>query len=82
MKINIMGQLARLARLEEQSEREYWHGVQRRATKRANDGDLSKIPVVGQRDVGTPTVAQWDLRGASCRATPMVYPEGITFRIR
>jgi hypothetical protein len=82
MEINILGQLARLARLEEMEERAYWHGVQRQASKRANDGDLSKIPVTGSRDVGTPTIARWDLRSSSCRATPMVYPEGYTFRVK
>lgn len=61
MKINIMGQVQRLERLDAQAEQAYWRGVNRRTIKLANEGDLDHIPLKGQRNFGTPQAMQWDL---------------------
>lgn len=81
MEVNIMGQVFRLARLEEQNDREYWRGVNRQTIKRGLASDLSHIPNKGHRDMGTPTVAAWDFtktRGVD--PTPTCYPESVGFR--
>jgi len=81
MEINIMGQVLRLARLEEQNDREYWRGVNRQTIKRGLANDLSHIPAKGHRDMGTPTVAAWDFTGTrGVDPTPTFYPESVGFR--
>ena len=79
MEINILGQLMRLSKLEADDADAYWRGVNRQATKRVLDGDLSKIPVKGNRNVGTQTTLEWDFTHSACEPTPTVYPQGYTF---
>lgn len=81
MEFNLMGEMLRLARLEEQNDREYRYGVNRQTIKRGLANDLSHIPSKGHRDMGTPTVAAWDFtktRGVD--PTPTFYPESVGFR--
>lgn len=81
MEVNIMGQVFRLARLEEQNDREYWRGVNRQTIKRGLASDLSHIPNKGHRDMGTPTVAAWDFtKTKGVDPTPTCYPESVGFR--
>lgn len=53
--------LFRSALVRQQANQEYWRGVQRQAIARGLANDLSHIPLVGHRDVGTATIASWDL---------------------
>ena len=71
----------KLARARDRSDADYWRGVDRQVIARGLANDLSHIPVVGHRDVGTETVASWDLRKTQGVApTPTVYPEAESFR--
>jgi hypothetical protein len=50
----------------------------RRETRLANSWDLAHIPAKGQQHG-----MKWDLTNAiGVTPTPMVYPEGITFRVK
>jgi hypothetical protein len=59
-KLNIMGQVQRLERLDGQNVDEYWRGMQRQAIKRANDGDLDYLPIKGTKEFGTSSPTTWD----------------------
>ena len=72
MKINIMGQVQRLERLDAQAEQAYWRGVNRRTIKLANEGDLDHIPLKGRRNFGTSHDMGWDF--TTPQGVPTVNP--------
>ena len=76
MEINLLGEAMRLVRLESQAEREHWRGVARQTLKKGLENNLDHIPVKGRRDMGTATVASWDLtKSRGVDPTPRFDPE-------
>ena len=59
-KLNIMGQVQRLERLDAQADQAYWRGVNRRTIRLANEGDLDHIPLKGQRGFGASHPMTWN----------------------
>lgn len=59
-KLNIVGQVQRLERLDAQAEQAYWRGVNRRTIRLSNEGDLDHVPLKGSRNFGTSQPMVWD----------------------
>ena len=81
MMLPIKTAMIKRARARDADNATFYRGQDRQVIARGLAHDLSHIPVVGHRDVGTETVASWDLRKTQGVApTPTVYPEAESFR--